>query len=72
MSGNLGPKELLLLGQGQVGSNDVQAFNDLVACNLDLIDKEVGAILVHGQVVIGGYQDGHQDFKDVLKRGASL
>ena len=35
MDTDLSPQELLRLGQGEVGANDVETFNDLVARNLE-------------------------------------
>ena len=67
MSCNLSPQEFFLFGQSKICSYNVQALDDLVACHLDFVHKEVSAILVHGQVVKGGDEDGHQDLEDVLQ-----
>jgi len=72
VSGNLSPQELLSFGQSQVRSDDVKTLDDFVAGNLDFVDKEVGAVLVHGQVVEGGDEDRNQNLEDVFERSASL
>ena len=41
MSCDLGPQELLGLGEGQIGANNVQALDDLVTGNLNLIDQKI-------------------------------
>ena len=41
MSSDLGPQELLCLGEGKVGANDVQALDDLVTGHLDLVDQKI-------------------------------
>ncbi len=72
MSGDLSPQELLSFGQSQICSNDVKTLDDFVACNLDFVDQEVGAVLVHGQVVEGGDEDRNQNLENVFERSASL
>ncbi len=72
MSGDLRPQELLSFGQSQIRSNDVKALDDFVAGNLDFVDQEVGAVLVHGQVVEGGDEDRNQNLENVFERSASL
>jgi hypothetical protein len=47
-------------------------YNYTIRSHLDLVDEEVRAVLVHGQVVERGDEDGHQDLEDVLERGAGL
>ncbi len=72
MSCDLSPQELLSFGQSQICSNDVKTFDDFVAGNLDFVDKEVGAVLVHGQVVEGGDENRNQNLENVFERSASL
>ncbi len=72
MSGDLSPQELLSFGQSQVCSDDVETLDDFVAGNLDFVDQEVGAVLVHGQVVEGGDENRNQNLENVFERSASL
>ncbi len=72
MSGDLRSQELLGFGQSQVRSDDVKTFDDFVAGNLDFVDQEVGAVLVHGQVVEGGNENRNQNLENVFERSASL
>ena len=64
--------ELLGLGEGQVRADCVQALQDLVARDLDLVDEEVVAVVVDGEVVECRDEDGDQDLEDVLQGGARL
>ena len=72
MSGDLSPQELLSFGQSQIRSDDVKTFDDFVAGNLDFVDQEVGAVLVHGQVVESGDEDRNQNLENVFERSARL
>ena len=51
-------EELLGARQAEVGAQRVEALDDLVAGDLDLVDEEVAAKVVGGQVVEGGDEDG--------------
>lgn len=69
---DLAAHELARLRQRQVGADRVKAVEDLVARHLDLVDDEVLAVLVHGQVVERRDQHGHEDLEYVLQRRARL
>lgn len=56
----------------QVCAYGVEAFEDLVARDLDLVDEQVVAVVVDGQVVEGGHKHRHQDLEHVLERRARL
>ena len=72
VSRDLSPQELLCFGQSQISSDDVEAFDDLVAGHLDLVDEQVGAVLVHGEVVEGRDENRNQNLENVFQRSASF
>ena len=55
---DLHAEELLGARESEVGAERVEALNDLVAGDLDLVDEEVAAKVVGGEVVEGRNEDG--------------